>query len=569
MTEINKILIIDDSDEDQAIYKRFLTKEFGESLEIIAYSSGSAGLAYLTENAVDCILLDYQLPDMSGTDILKEIINNKKSDAPVIILTGQGNEKVAAEAFKLGANDYLMKNDLNQKTLHKTIINVVEKLLQSAKIRDQEEKIKFMAYHDYLTGVSNRVHFEELARASLARAIRYKKIMAIYIIDLDRFKNINDTLGHEAGDILLKEVARRFISVIRDVDTLARLGGDEFAVIADTLAKESDCTILADKLLESLKQPINLIGHKIHISASIGIALYPNAGDTLSMLSRNADIALYKAKEQGRNAFCTYTQKLNMDVNNDFHIENFIREAIIQNKFCLLYQPIFNLTGDKLYAIEALLRWSDADFDKFTTEQVIKVAEISGLIAPIGNFVFETALKQFANWKKKYDFELKISINLSPTQLTHPEFIDNVRYLLESYKLNPNCVIFEITEMAIIKDLPLLIDSLNRLHAMGCSIFIDDFGTGYSGINTILNYPISGLKIDKGFVHNIHHAPKSHELLKLIFMLAEALNLIVITEGVETKEHHDAIRLFSATQKVQGYYFSRPLLAHEIELLLH
>lgn len=568
MEGINKILIIDDSAEDQAVYRRYLTRSFGDSLEIVVYSSGVTGLTYLTENAVDCILLDYQLPDMTGTDILKEIVENKKSEAPVIMLTGQGNEKVATEAFKFGASDYLVKNDLDQQILHKTITNVIEKLAQSTKIREQEAKIKFMAYHDYLTGVSNRVHFEELARASLARAIRYKKMMAIYIIDLDRFKNVNDTLGHEAGDLLLKEVTRRFLSVIREVDTLARLGGDEFAVIADTLASHQDSEILADKLLESLKQPFNLLGHKIHVSASIGIALYPDAGDTLSMLSRNADIALYKAKEKGRNAWCVYTPKLNLDVTNDFHIENFIRDAIVRNKFCLSYQPIYNLGGDELYAIEALLRWQDAAFTNFTTEQVIQVAETSGLIVQIGNFVIETALKQFSEWKKKYKNGLKLSVNLSPTQLIHKGYIENFQNLLQSANLDPSDIIFEITEMAIIKDLPSLIDSLNEFHAMGCLIFIDDFGTGYSGVNTILNYPISGLKIDKSFVQNINGSPKNSELLKLIFLLADALHLVVVTEGVETKDHIDIIKSFSAAQKVQGYYFSRAITAEKMQELL-
>ena len=199
---------------------------------------------------------------------------------------------------------------------------------------------------------------------------------------------------------------------------------------------------------------------------------------------------------------------------------------------------------------------------------MIKVAEITGLIVYIGNFVLETALKQFKEWKKKYTHDVKISINLSPAQLVHADYTDKIKSLLEAYEINPSSVIFEITEMAIIKDMPSLIDALNRLHAIGCLIFIDDFGTGYSGVNTILNYPISGLKIDKSFIHNIAGAPKNHELLKLIFMLTEALNLVVITEGVETKEQHDAIRSFSATQKVQGYYFSRPLSADKIEQLL-
>lgn len=569
MGSINKILIIDDNMEDQVIYRRFLMRSFGESLQIIVYSNGMSGLTYLTENEVDCILLDYQLPDMTGTEILKEIVDTQKSTAPIIMLTGQGNEKVATDAFKLGASDYLVKNDLDQHSLHKTISNAVEKILQAQKIREQEARIKFMAYHDYLTGVSNRVHFDELAKASLARAIRYKKRMAIYIIDLDHFKNINDTLGHEAGDELLKQVTQRFTTVIREVDSLARLGGDEFAIIADTVTSDEDVGILAGKLLGTLESTFNLVGHKVHVTTSIGVALYPNAGDSISMLSRNADIALYKAKESGRNTWCLFSQKLNLDVKNDFQIENFIREAIVKNKFCLQYQPIYNLKDLSIYAIEVLLRWNDDKFTQFTTEEVIKVAENSSLIFSIGDLVLDAGLKQLYKWEKMGIAKgIKLSVNLSPNQFNQTNFINRLQDMLTTLSIDPASIIFELTEMAIIRDLPKLIDSLNQLHQIGCLIFIDDFGTGYSGVNTILNFPITGLKIDQSFIQNIDNSPKNEALLKLIFLLSETLNLVVVTEGVETEKHFKKISTFSTTQKIQGFYLSPPVMVEEMEALL-
>lgn len=567
MKNIRKILIIDDNPEDQIVYQRYLKKAFSD-IHILIKSTGNDALSFLLKSEIDCILLDYRLPDMSGIDFLERLIAKLSPLPPIIMLTGQGSEKIAVDALKLGISDYFVKNELDSEILSKAIINAIEKSELNKKIQAQESEIKFMAYHDYLTGISNRVQFDQLAKKSLSRANRNNKNMAILIIDLDRFKNVNDSLGHQIGDLLLQGVAKRFLAVLREEDTLARLGGDEFAIIADSIEKPDDAEIIARKLLSALEEPFFLKNHSITVSASIGIAEYPDAGDTVSILTRNADAALYKAKETGKNKFCYFTKKLNTEAMKNLYIENFLREALIKKKFLLVYQPIFNLLDSTLYGVEALLRWENYDYEQMNNDQVIPIAENSGLIVPIGYWVIEAAFNQYIKWKKEKGKEIKIAINLSPIQLSQHDFIFQIKELIQKLNINSNSIVFELTETAIVKDLELVAGALNKLNELGCKIYIDDFGTGYSGLSLIRKLPISGLKIDKSFVQNMHNDPKEEKLVKLIFLLAEHLNFIIVSEGLETEKQLELIRSYSPEQKGQGYYLAYPMSVEEIDKLL-
>lgn len=303
MNNIKYILIIEDNPEDQMVYQRYLSRSFSQPLDIVIKDNGRSALTFLLNNTVDCVLLDYQLPDMSGLDLLRKILEQLKTIPPIIMLTGQGSETVAVEALKLGAYDYLTKSTLRPELLHKAIANAVEKSVLMKKVKKQESKIKHMAYHDYLTGIPNRLQFEQIASQALARAKRYQKKLAILMMDLDQFKIVNDTLGHGAGDLLLKQVVKRFEVILREDDTLARLGGDEFALVAEEINESEQASMVAQRLMQSLKEPFFLNHHETHITISIGIAIYPDAGEDISELMRNADLALYRAKEMGKNNF--------------------------------------------------------------------------------------------------------------------------------------------------------------------------------------------------------------------------------------------------------------------------
>lgn len=300
------VLIIEDNDITRKMFRLWLRDQFN----VLEAVDGKTALTRLQKKiVVDSILLDYQLPDLSGIDLLKYLSNHYQG-TPVIMLTAHGSEQVAVEALKLGAFDYYVKGDLTQKTLNRAIISAIKKTTALEKLKEKNSKLKFMAYHDHLTGLFNREQFEESAKKSLARASRFKKKIAILMMDLDHFKKVNDTLGHEVGDLLIKEVASRFIAAIREMDTLARLGGDEFAIIIDELKESTDVEFIAKKLIAVTNEPFFIKNHTIHISVSVGIAVFPEAAKTVRELMNNADSALYAAKKSGRNTFCYFEKNL-------------------------------------------------------------------------------------------------------------------------------------------------------------------------------------------------------------------------------------------------------------------
>lgn len=303
VNNINHILIVEDNEADQAILRRYLTKIPGYDIRITCKEIGYDALTFLSENKVDCILLDFNLPDMNGADFLNKFAKQNTDRPPVIIITGGGNEKIAVMALKLGADDYLSKEDLEPEALRSAIFKAVEKSLL---LKKNEEDEKNLVRRDYLTGVSNRLHFDERLAATLAMSKRHHQMFAVMVVDLDRFKNINDQFGHQMGDFLLQEVSRRFQSVLRKEDLLARVGGDEFCVLLTEIKKIDDAKIIAEKLILSLKSPIVFNSHEMVISSSIGISVYPGMGETASELIKNADKAMYDVKNTSRNDFKFY-----------------------------------------------------------------------------------------------------------------------------------------------------------------------------------------------------------------------------------------------------------------------
>jgi diguanylate cyclase (GGDEF)-like protein len=297
------LLIIEDSPEDQVIYQRYLSKASEQSINAIIKETGKEALEYVKKMAVDCILLDYQLPDMTGLEILKKLQSEEYPQLPIIMLTGQGNEKVAVEALKCGAYDYLIKGELQATQLNEAILNAIEKSELTKKLDQEKVENEFLAYHDTLTGLANRRQFEEFALHILSRAQRFQKTFAVFMLDLDGFKQVNDSKGHHAGDAVLKEVSRRFSNCLRKNDILGRIGGDEFSIILEDLALPDSAQIIAEKLIQSLEAPISLAEGMATISVSIGIAIYPKSGQSIPLLMKSADEALYKAKLSGKQTF--------------------------------------------------------------------------------------------------------------------------------------------------------------------------------------------------------------------------------------------------------------------------
>jgi diguanylate cyclase (GGDEF)-like protein len=434
--------------------------------------------------------------------------------------------------------------------------------------KKSEEKMSHMAYHDQLTGLPNRRLLIDRLDQVLDRERRHKKLAALLFLDLDRFKYINDTLGHLKGDEVLKEVAKRLNMCIRKSDTLARHGGDEFTILVQGLSRVEDITKLTDRIFSLFNTPFHLKGQHIFVTTSIGVSIYPNDGEDAESLIKNADIALYKAKEEGRNTYQLFTSTMNESAVKRISIENKLRGAIAKEEFVLHYQPQLDTNTNEVVGVEALLRWQDPESGLIPPGDFIPIAEDTGLIIPIGDWVLRTACAQNKVWQEK-DFEpLTMSVNVSLRQFKQKDFVSIVKNILKETNLNPQFLELELTESILMDDVESVIKELHELKTMGIRLSIDDFGTGYSSLEYLKKMPIDMLKIAQEFVKNIVVDSDDVAIAKTIVQVAKSLNLEVIAEGVETIEHLKILRTLQCN-KIQGYLFSRPLPSEEVEVFLN
>jgi diguanylate cyclase (GGDEF)-like protein len=400
---------------------------------------------------------------------------------------------------------------------------------------------------------------------ALAQARRSGRRVALMFIDIDRFKSINDSLGHAAGDRLLKEVAQRLVATVRSADTVARLGGDEFVVLLADIGEPGDAATVADKLLQSLQASMLLDGHAIHFTASIGVAVHPEDGGDLDALMRNADIAMYRAKAAGRNTTRFFTAEMNKAVIRLFHFESSLRTALEQDQFELHYQPQVDVVAQRVVGLEALLRWNSSD-GPIRPDEFIPVAEETGQILEIGDWVLRQACAQAVQWQAEGRPPVVMAVNLSPRQFRQPGLVDDVRHILADCGLAPQWLELEITESTLMAQTGETMAKLHALSDMGVRLAIDDFGTGYSSLNYLKRFPVNKLKIDQSFVRDIFVDRDDAAIVDAIIRLAQALGLTTLAEGVETAEQLAALVKAGCTH-CQGYFFSRPLPAAEADRL--
>jgi diguanylate cyclase (GGDEF)-like protein/PAS domain S-box-containing protein len=431
-----------------------------------------------------------------------------------------------------------------------------------------EDKIIHQAYHDALTHLPNRVLFRDRLEQSLAfsRRMKHKKV-ALLFIDLDRFKLVNDSLGHAAGDRLLQLVAQRLREIGRQTDTLARLGGDEFTILLPDVDRVEEAMVVADKVLATLKQPFVLDGRDIFVSASIGISMYPDDGADVDVLMKHADTAMYRVKQQGRNGFQIYTHALDQRSLRRLELENQLHKALERKQLVLHYQPQFDLSEGRLRGVEALVRWQHPELGMISPAEFIPLAEESGLIVPIGAWVLETACRQVHAWREAGFPDLVMSVNLSVRQFFREDIARQVMRAIDDYCLAAHVLELEITESVAMDDVAYTIRTLESLAASGLRLAIDDFGTGYSSLSQLKKMPVKILKIDRSFVQDITVDPDDAEIVNAVITMAHRLGLKVIAEGVETRAQLDHLRE-QQCDFVQGFLFSRPLPAAELEALL-
>jgi len=432
--------------------------------------------------------------------------------------------------------------------------------------KEAEIKLKKLAYFDVLTGQANRQYFENELENSIQLAKRKSQKVGLIYIDLDNFKHINDGLGHSAGDQVLVESARRLKLRIRESDFLSRVGGDEFTIMVRSMVDTQQIASLARDLIEVVSQPITINGRQFNIGASLGIAIFPDDATSSPELIKNADIAMYNAKDLGKDQFSFFSKDLNAKVEHYFELRNKIDSAIKNNEFTLYFQPKVELLTTKIVAAEALIRWINAEGEVIPPNEFIPVAEETRQIILIGRWVIEAAVGQLVEWKNTQYDHLSLSINLSPVQLYDENLIDFLTQILHESGINPEQLEIEITESAIIRDADSAIKILNQVKQLGVKLSLDDFGTGYSSLSYLQLLPVDTLKIDRSFIAGARLGNISGEILNTIIQLAEVLSIDVVAEGIEDEQHLQLLKSQNC-RLGQGYYFSPPLPVEQFEKL--
>lgn len=439
-----------------------------------------------------------------------------------------------------------------------------------------EERIHLLAYYDSLTGLPNRLFFKERLEHALNHARRHKKQLAVLFVDLDRFKRINDTLGHSVGDKLLKGFAEKLEWCIRDTDsvtrtppaefsgTISRLGGDEFIVLLTEIRNEIDVAKIAKRVLNELSQPFALDSYEVFVTASIGIAVYPADGTDCDTLLKNADTAMYHAKDQGRNNFQFYTESMNASAFERLILESSLRRALEKEEFRLYFQPQLDMARNVITGVEALIRWNHPELGVVSPGEFIPIAEEAGLIIPIGEWVLRTACRQIKSWAGAGMPPMTVAVNISSRQFRQQSLLSTVAEAVKELGPEAGLLKLELTESTIMQGVEETVDILREFKSMGLGVLIDDFGTGYSSLSYLKRFPLDALKIDRSFVKDVTHDPDDANITKAIIALSHSLNLRVIAEGVETKEQFEFLKE-NGCDEMQGYLFSKPLPADELE----
>lgn len=462
------------------------------------------------------------------------------------------------------------REDLERRVQQRTaqLAQTNERLVAEIAEREQiEERMRHLANHDELTGLPNRrLLLDRLAQA-MALARRGTDALAVMFLDLDRFKNINDSLGHSVGDVLLRGVAQRIVGTVREGDTVARLGGDEFVIVLPRIDTGTHAAVVAGKVMEALARPFRIDGHDLHVTASIGIALYPGDGATPDTLLRNADAAMYHAKEAGRDNQQFFAAPMNVAAAQRLALENDLHHALQRSELFLHYQPRIDLGTARLVGVEALVRWRHPARGVIAPGGFITLAEETGLISRVGDWVLREACRQLLAWQHAGVPALPVAVNLSPRQFRQHDVAERISDVLSETGVPPQLLELEITETTLMQHTEQTLATLRRLHGMGLRMAIDDFGIGYSSLSYLKRFPVDQLKIDQSFVRDIGSDPANAAIVSTIATLAHNLKLEVVAEGVETSEQLAAVRA-SGCGQAQGFLFSRPVAADEVPALV-
>jgi len=466
------------------------------------------------------------------------------------------------EAFHIVATS--IKNPDGTYSKMEVIRNVTKEKDDEVQLLEQKKLLEYQATHDALTGLYNRAALQERLEEALSHSKREQTKTALLFIDLDRFKEINDSLGHDIGDKVLIEIAKRLQSKVRKEDVLARLGGDEFMIIVENIKNKDDIGFLASKLVKAFEAPLEIEGYKLYLSCSIGISIYPDDGEDVSSLLKFADSAMYKAKAEGRNNFQFYSKEMTLHAFEQILMQTELKSALEKQEFTVHFQPQVNIIDNSFVGVEALIRWEHPEFGLIPPAKFIPVAVRSGLIVEIDRFVMHQAMQEYKKWESKGYAPNTLSLNLAVKQLYEKDFIDFLHESIKKYDFDPKKLELEVIESQLMKRPQEAVEILNNISDMGIKIAVDDFGTGYSSLSYLKRFPIDKLKIDRSFIQDVPTDEEDKAITKAIIAMAKSLNLIAIAEGVETHAQKRFI-LENGCELIQGYFYAKPLPADEIE----
>lgn len=600
-----RVLLIDDDEVDFRATRRMLTETFGTEVALDWVYDWSDATKAFAQSSYDVYLIDYFLGGKTGLELVEGCDPSDKPSV-FIFLTGHDDRKVDIAATNAGASGYLVKADITASTLERTIRyalfmagkkeelqretiavkaakDIVERQSEmhakmatdlsatQAKLRsalksaeESEQKYRNLAQHDLLTELPNRVLFMSQLERMIDHAHRSGKDMALLLLDLDRFKSINDTLGHPVGDRLLMQVAKRLTDCTRKTDTVARLGGDEFAVIVTNLQSHEDTAIVAQHIIESLTAPFEIEGHEINTSASVGIAILNEDSDAVEALLKNADAALYKAKDAGRGVYHFFDAALNNQVRTITLLKRELSEALEHHQFFLEYQPQIETSTNKVTGVEALVRWQHPTRGRVPPCDFIPTAESTGQIAAMSEWILKEACSQSVEWERMLGCSIPVAVNLSAIQFKRGRLVETIATILSGTGLPPASLTLEITETVMIHDVDEVEMQLRDLVALGVKIAIDDFGTGYSSLAHVRQLPIDQIKVDRSFVSDMLSNHRDAAVVEAVIALGRNLGVTVVAEGVETIEQMDYLRKMPSID-AQGFFIARPMLPSQCQ----
>lgn len=545
-----RLLLVEDNPDDVQLFEVLLRQAGWRNFVMVVASRVDEALEYLAQDRFDALVLDLSLPDahgLSAVERLQQII----PDMPVVVWSGLRDEALALQIIQSGAQDYMVKGQGDGATVARAVRYAIER-------KRMQSYLAHLARYDQLTSLPNRSLFRDRLSQAVRRAERSGKMLAVLYLDLDRFKEINDSLGHTAGDELLKVVAKRLEGCVRQVDTVARLGGDEFTVILEGLTLGEHCAPIAQKIINRVVMAVMVQDTEVRCSTSVGIAIFPRDGADADTLIRNADVAMYQAKNNGRSTFQFYESRMNARAYDRLTMQNALRQALERDELMLHYQPVRSIADDMVTGVEALLRWRHPERGLILPAEFIGLMEESGLMVPAGEWILRSACSQYQAWRNAGAPPFRLNVNLSARQLWHKDFTGMVERVLADTGVAGRMLTLELTESTLMDNTATTQNALQALHDMGVSVSVDDFGTGYSSLAYLKRFKIDRLKIDRSFVCDVTTDADSAAIVTAIISLAHNLRINVTAEGVETPEQLAFLKA-NGCDDAQGFLFSEVL----------